>query len=118
MTQSPGPMSDLFSDRLLEAIAEKGSPICVGIDPIFEMLPDEVAGPANARNANDAQATIDAIFEFTTGVLRTVAPYVPCVKFQSAYFEKFLWEGVKAYYALIDEAKELGFVVIGDVKRG
>jgi orotidine-5'-phosphate decarboxylase len=108
----------MFADRLLAAIEKKGSPICVGIDPIFEMLPDEVAGPATARNANDAQAAVDAIFEFTTGVLRTVAPYVPCVKFQSAYFERFLSEGVKAYYALIDEARELGFVVIGDVKRG
>ena len=41
-------MSDLFSDRLLDAIARKGSPICVGLDPIFEMLPDAVAGDAHA----------------------------------------------------------------------
>jgi orotidine-5'-phosphate decarboxylase len=40
------------------------------------------------------------------------------VKFQSAYFEKYLWEGVEAYYSLIQEAKELGLLVIGDVKRG
>jgi hypothetical protein len=40
------------------------------------------------------------------------------VKFQSAYFEKYLWEGVKAYYSLIDEAKALDLLVIGDVKRG
>ena len=60
----------------------------------------------------------DAIFEFTIEVLRIVAPHVPCVKFQSAYFEKYLWEGVEAYYSLIHEAKELGLLVIGDVKRG
>jgi len=40
------------------------------------------------------------------------------VKFQSAYFEKYLWEGVEAYYSLIQEAKDLGLLVIGDVKRG
>ena len=39
-------MSELFADRLLDAIAEKGSPICVGIDPMFEMLPDAIAGAA------------------------------------------------------------------------
>ena len=50
--------------------------------------------------------------------LRIVAPQVPCVKFQSAYFEKYLWEGVEAYYSLIAEAAELGLLVIGDVKRG
>ena len=51
-------------------------------------------------------------------MLEIVAPFVPVVKFQSAYFEKYLWEGVEAYYSLIQEAKELGLIVIGDVKRG
>ena len=111
-------MSDLFADRLLDAIAAKGSPICVGIDPMYEMLPDDIAGPANRRNANDAAVAVDAIFAFTIDVLKTVAPLVPVVKFQSAYFEKYLWEGVEAYYSLIQEAKELGLLVIGDVKRG
>jgi orotidine-5'-phosphate decarboxylase len=108
----------MFADRLLDAITEKGSPICVGIDPIFEMLPDDVAGAETERDANDAEAAVDAIFEFTIEVLQVVAPYVPCVKFQSAYFEKYLWEGVEAYFSLIHEAKALDLLVIGDVKRG
>ena len=112
MAESP------FGDRLVEAIRRKGTPVCVGIDPVFEMLPDEVAGAAGDRDANDYEAVIDAIFAFTTRVLKVVAPLVPCVKFQSAYFEKYLWEGVEAYYSLIQEAAELGLVVIGDVKRG
>jgi orotidine-5'-phosphate decarboxylase len=109
-------MSDLFADRLISAIAKKGSPICVGIDPIYDMLPDAVlAGP---RDPDDAEKAIDAIFKFTIAVLKIVAPHVPVVKFQSAYFEKYLWEGVEAYYSLIQEARELGLLVIGDVKRG
>ena len=36
---------ELFADRLLDAIATKGAPICVGIDPIIEMLPDAGARP-------------------------------------------------------------------------
>ena len=111
-------MTDVFADRLLDAIDAKGSPICVGIDPVYEQMPDAVAGPAADRDANDAEAALDAIFAFTTGVLRTVAPLVPVVKFQSAYFERFLWDGVEAYYSLIAEAKDLGLLVIGDVKRG
>jgi orotidine-5'-phosphate decarboxylase len=111
-------MSDLFSDRLLEAIAKKGSPICVGMDPMFDMLPDAIAGDARTRNANDAEACIDAIFAFTIKVLEIVAPHVPIVKFQSAYFEKYLWEGVEAYYSLVQEAIEMRLLVIGDVKRG
>jgi len=107
-----------FGDRLIGAIEEKGAPVCVGIDPIFEMLPDAVAGTKDERDPGDIEACIDAVFAFTTGVLRTVAPHVPCVKFQSAYFEKYLWEGVEAYYSLVQEAAELGLLVIGDVKRG
>jgi orotidine-5'-phosphate decarboxylase len=108
----------LFSDQLIDAIAAKGSPICVGIDPILDMIPDAIAGNPATRDANDREAAIDAVFAFTTQVLRIVAPLVPIVKFQSAYFEQYLWEGVEAYYSLIAEAKELGLLVIGDVKRG
>jgi orotidine-5'-phosphate decarboxylase len=111
-------MSDLFADRLVEAIESKKSAICVGIDPMFEMLPDVIAGDPRKRNANDAPACIDAIFAFTIKILQIVSPHVPVVKFQSAFFEKYLWEGVEAYYSLIQEAAEMNLLVIGDVKRG
>lgn len=111
-------MCDTFADRLLSAVDAKKSCVCVGIDPMFELLPDAIAGDSRTRNANDAEAAIDAIFEFTIGVLRVVAPHAACVKFQSAYFEKYRSEGVEAYYSLIEEAKQLGLLVIGDVKRG
>jgi orotidine-5'-phosphate decarboxylase len=111
-------MSFHFADALLDSISRKGSPICVGIDPIYEMFPDAIAGPATERDPADLDRCIDAIFDFTVKVLRILAPLVPVVKFQSAYFERYLWEGVEAYYELIHEAKELGLLVIGDVKRG
>jgi orotidine-5'-phosphate decarboxylase len=111
-------MPDLFGDRLIDAMRQKQAPICVGIDPMFDQLPDDLAGEGEERDDRDTDAVIDAIFAFTTRVLRVVAPLVPAVKFQSAYFEKYLWEGVEAYYSLIREAKELGLLVIGDVKRG
>src|SRR5438105_9401372 len=111
-------MADMFADRLLDAIAQKAAPICVGIDPIYEMLPDAIAGPPSKRDPNDLDACLDAIHDFCRGVLEIIAPLVPIVKFQSAYFEKYLWEGVEAYYELIQEAHDLGLLVIGDVKRG
>ena len=112
-------MSVNFADRLIGAIEKKGSPICVGIDPILASMPDPVfRGGRDKAAAGDPQAAIDAIFDFTTRVLRIVAPHVPCVKFQSAYFEQYHWDGVEAYFNLIQEASELGLIVIGDVKRG
>jgi orotidine-5'-phosphate decarboxylase len=112
-------MSTHFADRLLASIDKKQSPICVGIDPIIASMPDALFGPAGRdAAASDPEAAVDAIFDFTTAVLKIVAPHVPCVKFQSAYFEQFHAEGVEVYYNLIQEAFELGLVVIGDVKRG
>jgi orotidine-5'-phosphate decarboxylase len=67
---------------------------------------------------NDAAAAVDAIFEFCTKILRIVAPLVPAVKLNIAFFERYLWEGVECYYALVSEANELGLEIIGDVKRG
>jgi orotidine-5'-phosphate decarboxylase len=110
-------MSELFCDRLLDAIDQKQAPICVGIDPVLESIPEEIRAKFISRD-DEPQAAVDAIFDFTTSVLKVVAPHVPIVKFQSAYFEKYLWEGVEAYYSLIQEAKALGLLVIGDVKRG
>lgn len=109
-------MSENFADRLVRAVTEKNAPICVGIDPMLDAFPPAVAPPA--RDANDPRACVDAIFEFTTRVLKVVADHVPVVKFQSAYFERYYWDGVEAYYSLIEEAKEMGLLVIGDVKRG
>ncbi len=111
-------MVEMFCDRLVEQIQSKGAPICVGIDPIYESLPDDVAGEPGERDANDAESVIDAIYDFTTTVLEIIAPHVPIVKFQSAYFEKYLWDGVEAYFELVQEATERGLLVIGDVKRG
>jgi orotidine-5'-phosphate decarboxylase len=109
-------MDETFGDRLLAAIAAKKAPICVGIDPMFNSLPEAIVG--SQRSGEDAETAIDAIYEFTIGVLNIVAPHVPVVKFQSAYFEQYHWEGVQAYFDLIHEAKELGLLVIGDIKRG
>lgn len=111
-------MPDLFGDRLIAAIDEKAAPICVGLDPMLDLLPDDVFEDDAERDTVDTESAIDAIFDFTARVLQVVAPLVPVVKFQSAYFEKFQWEGVEAYYSLVREAQDMGLLVIGDIKRG
>ena len=101
-------MARQFADRLLAAIEEKGSPVCVGIDPDAARLPEEYRGSGGAV----------AIGEFARAVAEAVAPHVPAVKPQSAYFEHYGAEGVAAYYQLVRHARQLGLIVIGDVKRG
>ena len=107
-----------FADQLLDAIAAKNAPVCVGIDPVYARLPDAVAGPADSRDAADVGRVIESFAAFIDGVLAAVAAVVPCVKFQSAYFERLGPAGVALYFEKIAAAKELGLLTIGDVKRG
>ncbi|GIW75486.1 MAG: orotidine 5'-phosphate decarboxylase [Phycisphaerae bacterium] len=107
-------MSEVFVDRLIDAIRTGRPPICVGLDPMLEAFPVEL----QPKDHRDLDACVDALHAFCTGVLEVVAPVVPIVKFQIAYFEQFLWEGVRAYYELVREAQSRGLLVIGDIKRG
>ena len=108
-----------FADRLTERSRKMNAPICVGIDPVWERLPATIRGnesrPGGPESAGKA---IEDISRFVSGVLRAVAPHVPCVKFQSACFERYLWLGVEAYSGWSPEAVSLGLLVIGDAKRG
>ena len=90
----------------------------VGLDPVYARLPESIRSHREMNDEFDVAAAIDAIFDFCTRTLRIVAPLVPAVKLNIAYFEKYLWEGVEAYYSIVSEADDLGLEVIGDVKRG
>ena len=111
-------MADHFADRLNKAIADKGTSACIGIDPVYGQLPHQIRDRRDLNDEMDVAAAIDAIFEFCTRVLRIVAPLVPAVKLNSAFFERYYWDGIEIYYSLVQEASELGLEVIGDVKRG
>jgi orotidine-5'-phosphate decarboxylase len=111
-------VSSHFADRLGKAVKTKNSPLVVGLDPVYNRLPESITSHREMNDEFDAAAAVDAIFEFCTRALRIVAPLVPAVKLNIAYFEKYLWEGVESYYSLISEADALGLETIGDVKRG
>ncbi len=102
-------MASNFADRLLDAIDTKGSPVCVGLDPVFTRLPDAVR--------QNAKTELEAIDRFCRGVLETIAPIVPAVKLQIAYFEVYRGKGMELYFDLVQYAKKLGLLVIGDIKR-
>ncbi|HAU36943.1 MAG TPA: orotidine-5'-phosphate decarboxylase [Phycisphaerales bacterium] len=105
-------MTDNFADRLLEAVEAKGSPVCVGLDPRVEHLPEDFQLDCRGQTAQ-----AEAVRLWGRELLEVVAPIVPAVKPQSAYFEKLGAPGVAAYIHLVGYAKKLGLLVLGDVKR-
>ena len=100
-------MPEHFADRLLAAIGRVGSPVCVGIDPAYDRLPEELKG-------GDEIAAVEA---FGLGIVEVVAGCVPAVKPQIAYFERYGSAGMAAYEKIVTAAQKTGLIVIGDVKR-
>ena len=111
-------MSSHFADRLCGAVKSKRTSLIVGLDPVYSRLPSVIKSHRDMNDEFDAASAVDAIFDFCTQTMRIVAPMVPAAKINIAFFEKYLWEGIETYYALISEADDLGLEIIGDVKRG
>ncbi|MHC4124231.1 MAG: orotidine-5'-phosphate decarboxylase [Planctomycetota bacterium] len=111
-------MPSHFADRLCEAVTSKKTPLIVGLDPVYNRLPHAIKDHREMNDEFDAAAAVDAIFDYCTQTLRIIAPLVPAVKINIAFFEKYLWEGIESYYSLLTEAEDLGLEIIGDVKRG
>jgi orotidine-5'-phosphate decarboxylase len=98
-----------FPERLAAAVRRRG-PLCVGIDPRLESLPNAL----RAEHPDPAKA-----FEaFGLRVLELVEPFAGVVKPQAAFFEQYGPDGFAAMGAILRRARELGFVSILDAKRG
>lgn len=114
----PSTAATHFADNLLAAIEKKGTPLIVGIDPVYENLPETIRAHRELNDAEDLEAGVDAILEFCTQLLKVVAPHVAAVKINSAFFEQYYSYGVEALGAVIQEAAAHGLLVINDAKRG
>ncbi len=109
-------MSD-YSTRLNDAIRRKQTPALVGLDPRFNRLPG-----AMVSNAGTGLASVEdqaaAYVEFCCRVVDIVAPLVPAVKPQAAFFEELGPAGCAALREVIHYARSAGLIVICDAKRG
>ncbi|REJ96785.1 MAG: orotidine-5'-phosphate decarboxylase [Planctomycetota bacterium] len=107
-----------YSERLNAAIREKRTPALVGLDPRWDALPAEVRGrrPDGERGSYSDRA--EAFREFCCRIIDVVAPLVPAVKPQAAFFEECGHWGAAALAHVIGHARQAGLIVICDAKRG
>lgn len=105
---------DHFADRLWAACRAKRNCLCVGLDPRWDLLPLEIRG----RHQGDSLESVAAGYEeFCARVIDVVAPLVPAVKPQSAFFEACGPAGMTALARTIARARERGLITIWDSKR-
>ncbi|WP_203335503.1 orotidine-5'-phosphate decarboxylase [Nocardioides limicola] len=95
-----------FGARLVESMQRRG-PLCAGIDPHPGLIRDWGLSP-------DA----GGLEKFALTAVEGLAPHVPVVKPQSAFYERFGSAGIAVLERVIVEARAAGALVLLDVKRG
>jgi len=130
-----------FSERLEAAIRAKKTPVLVGLDPRYDLLPDEFKAigcsccdgsheTGSRRPPGSGQLTDGGLLDyihpekiatafgrFCCRIIDIVAPLVPAVKPQMAFFEQYGSMGMFALEQVIQYARHKELIVILDGKR-
>lgn len=104
--------------RLIEKIKEKKAPICIGLDPMLNFIPEHIKEEAFATKGESLEAVAEAIYNFNKAIVDECFDLIPAVKPQVAMYEQFGIAGLIAYEKTLTYCQEKGLLVIGDVKRG
>jgi len=97
-----------FSDRLFQVVQKKKSPLCVGLDPHWDLIPDHL---------KVGKTETETIEQFFTEILEETAEYAACVKPNTAFFEVWGSKGWEVLERISEKAQSLGLLVIADAKR-
>ena len=95
-----------FGSRLSDALADRGR-FCAGIDPHPGLL--------DQWGLTDS---VNGLEKFALTAVESFANAVPVIKPQSAFFERFGSRGIAVLEQVVAAARELGCLVLLDVKRG
>lgn len=97
-----------FADRLCDAVARAGAPLCVGLDPLPEHIPALFG----------VEGSLAAVQGFCEAIIEIAAPASACIKPQLAFFEALGPDGYALAHAATEQARARGAVVLLDAKRG
>jgi len=105
-------------DKLIDRIGQLEAPIVVGLDPTPEVVPEKLYSDAAKTFGETPEAAAFALLKFNREIIDAVAGFVPAVKPNIAFYERYGLDGLRAYIMTIEYAMGRGLMVIGDVKRG
>ena len=103
---------------LIEKIKSTGVPLCVGLDPMLEYIPEHLLAEAFAEHGETLEGAAEAVWRFNKEIIDKTYDLIPAVKPQIAMCEQLGVPGVEVFKRTVDYCHELGLVVIGDIKRG
>ncbi len=100
-----------FADKITEKTKETGAPLCLGLDPHKNLIPDLFKKKLNQLYLSDIE---DFLFE----IINLAKGKVAALKPQVAFFEEWGPEGFSLLAKISRFAKDLDFPIIIDAKRG
>lgn len=101
-------------DLLIEKIKQTNNPTVMGLDPRYDMIPDCVKN----KYSKDIKGACASILEFNKALMDETCDIIPAIKPQLAFYEMFGSEGIKTFEETCQYAREKGFIIIADAKRG
>ena len=104
--------------QLIEKIKKTKAPICVGLDPMLNYIPEHILKKSYNEFGETLEGAADAIWQFNKEIVDHTCDLIPSVKPQIAMYEQFGIEGLKSYQKTVDYCHQKGLLVIGDAKRG
>ncbi len=99
----------VFADRLIEGVRRMNTPLCVGLDPFPDRIPDFFG---------DAREDTSVVMKFGAAVIDIASAHAAVLKPQLGLFEQFGEMGYAIARMLTEYAKAAGMVTILDAKRG
>jgi len=104
--------------KLIEKIQKTKAPICVGLDPMLNYIPEHILKKSFGEFGETLEGAADAIWNFNKEIVDHTWDLIPSVKPQIAMYEQFGIEGLKVYEKTVRYCQDKGLLVIGDAKRG
>ena len=103
-----------FGERFSGACQKAAHPLCLGLDPRVDEMPDLIRARAWAADGSPVRR---AIAEFHELAIAAAVGLVPAVKLQMAFYEQYGIAGLEALGDTIAAARRSGLLVIADGKR-
>ena len=104
----------MIIDELIDKIKLMENPTVIGLDPRYELIPDEIKNKYDGSNSGICKA----FWEFNKRLIDSVYDIIPAVKPQMAFYEVYGLSGMETLKQTCEYAKSKGMFVILDAKRG